>query len=94
MPLSKWESLKAQADEAMGFSGGQAIREGVRKVGEENTPNFLKKFALAVPIIGGFISVINAISTNSPEIACLSCAGSLGIISIILGISKIPKKNQ
>ncbi len=44
------------------------------------------------PNCGGVIGVIQALSVHSPEMAALSCAGSLGLLFIALGISKIDKK--
>lgn len=44
------------------------------------------------PNSGGVIGVIQAVSTSSPEMAALSCAGSLGLLFIALGISKVAKK--
>ena|SRR3989338_4749545 len=95
MPISDFDSTKAKVEETLFYRDGQSVRGGVQKIGENNTPKWLKFGCLgtfSVPIVGGVIGVIQAISTNSPEMAALSCAGSLGLLFIALGISKIAKK--
>jgi len=82
--------LRSQLEEAAGgYPDGKTIRDGVQKTGEKNTPNWLKFGCLgtfSIPIVGGVIGIIDALSTKSPEIAILACAGSLGLLGISIGI--------
>lgn len=97
MPVSNSDGLRAEIEEALFYRDGQSIRGSVQRVGEKNTPKWLRIGCLgtfSIPIVGGVIGVIQALSTRSPEMAIVTCAGSLGLLFIALGISKVAKKDH
>lgn len=56
MPLTKFDSIKAQIEETLFYRDGQSTRGGVQTIGEKNTPKWLKIGCLgtfSIPIVGG-----------------------------------------
>ena len=81
------ENLKAgckMAPQAFNNPEDNMYSIGIQSKGQNSTPEFLKKIGcisiFSVPIVGGAIGIINAISVQGYEHIIPVCAGTMGLI--------------